>query len=210
MTEPEEEAAGDGAPGAVAAGSGWESERDRRLTHRAMWLALVGVVVGGAIAAGASLLTAHIQVNNQNAESRRDFLRTQRQAAYGRLVADEQSHRRTLQLCRADLSIGTSLRRSQFDSMRKSLDAYQGTIASDVANVEVIASDGVFVLAQRLAVDLELVIDDCEVELGLRLAGLKPSNPQVKDLLKHAGDNLSDESSDFGTFLVLSRQDLRG
>lgn len=65
-----------------------DSEKDRRNNWKIGALSALAALVAGAIGAGSSLWTAHVQSAGSASEDKASFVRQQKQAAYSKFLAD--------------------------------------------------------------------------------------------------------------------------
>lgn len=136
---------------------GSESEKDRANNWRIAALTALVALVAAAAASGASILTAREQIASARQQSRDDFIRTQRQTAYAKYVADV-SELRLAVFGRANaLTVGTPMDASQQNA---DVPGELKGLLLDVANIQIIGSDSAYDNAAKTASAFQMIMYD--------------------------------------------------
>jgi hypothetical protein len=122
-----------------------EPEKDRRNNWKIAALSAVAALVVGAVGAGSSVWTARVQATSNAEQGRQDFIRTQRQSAYSRFLADANYmiSAASAMTTNVNANKSTTLDANKMESSFLTLD-------NDYYSIEIIGSDAARVHAARV------------------------------------------------------------
>jgi hypothetical protein len=166
---------------------------------------LLGIVVGGVIAAASSYYTTKVQVDSQAAQSRQQFLRTEQQAAYSKLAGDEAVNRTVFIRCSSRLQQPDySIDESGYASLQDQMESVRNEVVADAARVYVVGSAQTSNLAFKIFSDFKVMIARCVAGAAHRLQGADGSADDAHTL----DVAISAERRDLSLFLIAGRNDL--
>lgn len=188
-----------------------EPEKDRRLTWRVALagatIGLVGIVLGGIIAAASSYYTTRVQVRSQALQSRAEFLRTQEQMAYSRFAGDEAVKRTFFIRCQLRIAQPSfSATQSDLTKLQTATDDVRNVMVTDASAVDFVGSLQASTVAWNIWSDFKGMINDCTSGSAAHIAGVSPDPGAAKALL----EAIDQERRDLSKFLAAGRQDLQG
>jgi hypothetical protein len=185
-----------------------DSDKDRLVTKRGIALSLLGAIVAAFIGAAASYIAAVVTANSQAQQAREDFIRTQRQAVYSKMIADASSLTSDSAGCVADAEDP----KSQVKPATIQKYSLQFTPATKVLNidsaaVQVIGSTKAAEDAKFLSLYVGLATGGCATVLGTRGTALPRDAAGALSILR-----VSDKASKQYYFKLIddARVDLQG
>jgi hypothetical protein len=187
-----------------------ESENDRRPNRRVglfgATIGLIGIVVGGVIAAASSYYTTKVQVHSQAVQARQEFLRSQQQATYSKFAGDEAVNRTFFVRCRSRLAQPDfTASESDVTALEQATDNIRNLIAADAGTVYFVGSAETSTIGFDIFTDFKEMIGYCISGTKDHLEGSSP-NPDDPKVLSAA---ISHERDDLARFLIAGRRDLR-
>ncbi len=187
-----------------------EPEKDRRLTWRVALagaaIGLVGIVLGGIIAAASSYYTTRVQVSSQAMQARAEFLRTQEQAAYSRFAGDEATKRTFFIRCQLRISQPSfSATQSDIAKLQTATDEVRNVMVTDASAVDFVGSSEASSVAWNIWSKFKIMINLCISGSDAHISGVSPDPGAAKALLKA----IDQERKDLSKFLAAGRQDLQ-